>query len=63
MANLAKKSLVVDPGPLRELTRLGRFRTESEAVRDAITRALAIRQMREAIAGIQRRGSFGRHLK
>ncbi len=57
---LAKKSLVVDAKELRELVHKGRYRTESEAVRSAVSEALAIRRMQDAIADLQRRGTFGR---
>jgi Arc/MetJ-type ribon-helix-helix transcriptional regulator len=61
-SKLAKKSLVVNPEDLRHWTRIGGFRTESEAVRDAVAKALAIRKMQDAVASLQRRGTFGRHL-
>ena len=35
----------------------------TSAVRDAVAHALAIRQMQDAVAGLQRRGTFGRHLR
>ena len=59
---MAKKSLVVDESALRLWTRIGGFRNQSEAVRRAIEQALAIRQMQDAIARLQRRGTFGRRL-
>jgi len=58
-SELTKKSLVVDPRALREWTRLGGFRTESQALRAAVAGALAIRKMQGAIANIQKRGTFG----
>jgi len=63
ISSLAKKSLVVDAGELRELVDLGGHRNESEAVRAAVTEALAIRKMQRAIAGIQARRTFGRRLR
>jgi len=60
---LAKKSLVVDPQHLRDLVTVGGYRNESEAVRAAVATALAISRMRDAIAGLQSRGSFGRRLR
>lgn len=62
-AALAKKSLVVDPKLLREWVQLGGYRNESEAVRAAVAAALAIRRMQDAVAGLQARGTFGRHLR
>jgi Arc/MetJ-type ribon-helix-helix transcriptional regulator len=47
--NLAKKSLVVEADDLRQLVAVGGFRNESEAVRAAVSTALAIRQMQDAI--------------
>ena len=61
--DLAKRSLVVDARALRDWTRLGRYRSESEAVRAAVARALAIGRMQDAIAEIQKGGTFGRHLR
>ena len=61
-SNLAKKSLVVDARDLRDWVKLGGFRNESEAVRGAVAAAIAIRRMQDAIADIQRRGTFGRRL-
>jgi Arc/MetJ-type ribon-helix-helix transcriptional regulator len=58
----AKKSLVVDSKLLREWVAVGGYRSESEAVRAAVSTALAIRRLQEAIAGIQARGTFGRRL-
>ena len=60
-SNLAKKSLVVNERELRDWVRLG-FRNESEAVRGAVSAAIAIRRMQEAIGDLQRRGTFGRRL-
>ena len=60
---LAKKSLVVNPRALRQWTRAGKYRNDSEAVRAAIDTALAIRRMQDAVADLQARGTFGRHLK
>jgi len=57
---LTKRSVVVDLPELREWLRVGRFRTESEAIRVAVARSLAIEQMKAAVEGIQRRGTFGR---
>ena len=62
-SGLAKKSLVVDSGLLREWVQLGGYRTESEAVRAAVAAALAIRRMQDAIGGLQARGTFGRRLR
>jgi len=59
---LAKKSLVVNERDLRAWVRLGGFRNESEAVRGAVAAAIAIRRMQDAIADLQRRGTFGRRL-
>ncbi len=61
-SNLAKKSLVVNEPELRDWVRLGGFRNESEAVRGAVSAAIAIRRMQEAIGDLQRRGTFGRRL-
>ena len=61
-SNLAKKSLVVNERELRDWVRLGDFRNESEAVRGAVSAAIAIRRMPEAIGDLQRRGTFGRRL-
>jgi Arc/MetJ-type ribon-helix-helix transcriptional regulator len=61
-SNLAKKSLVVNERDLRAWVRLGGFRNESEAVRGAVAAAVAIRRMQDAIADLQRRGTFGRRL-
>jgi Arc/MetJ-type ribon-helix-helix transcriptional regulator len=61
-SNLAKKSLVVNERDLRAWVRLGGFRNESEAVRGAVAAAIAIRRMQDAIADLQRRGTFGRRL-
>lgn len=60
---LTKKSLAVDEADRREWVKVGGFRSESEAVRVAVTTALAIRRLRDAIAGIQARGTFGRRLR
>jgi Arc/MetJ-type ribon-helix-helix transcriptional regulator len=62
-AALAKKSLVIEPEALHRLVKVGRYRNESEAVRAAVAQALAISSMQDAVASIQRRGSFGRKLK
>ncbi len=62
-SELSKKSLVVNEKLLREWTRIGGYRTESEAVRAAVERALAIRRMQQAIDVLQRRRTFGRHLR
>jgi Arc/MetJ-type ribon-helix-helix transcriptional regulator len=59
-AALAKKSLVVEPEALDRLVKVGGYRNESEAVRAAVAEALAIRGMQDAIARLQRRGTFGR---
>jgi hypothetical protein len=56
---LTKRSLVVDLPELREWVRVGRYGTESEAVRAAVAEALAIRQMQDAIDRLQRRRTFG----
>jgi Arc/MetJ-type ribon-helix-helix transcriptional regulator len=61
-SSLAKKSLVVNERDLRAWVRLGGFRNESEAVRGAVAAAIAIRRMQDAIADLQRRGTFGRRL-
>jgi Arc/MetJ-type ribon-helix-helix transcriptional regulator len=61
-SNLAKKSLVVDEHELRDWVKLGRFRNESEAVRGAVSAAIAVRRMQDAIADLQRRRTFGRRL-
>lgn len=61
--SLAKKSLVVDAALLGELVEAGGYRNESEAVRAAVASAVAIRRMQEAIAGLQKRRSFGRRLR
>lgn len=58
-----KKSLVVDARALKEWTKLGGYRNESEAVRAAVAQALAIRTMQDAIAVLRRSRSFGRHLR
>ena len=60
---LAKRSLVVDLPVLQEWTKLGRYRTESEAVRAAVAQALAAQQMQAAMTRLQRRGTFGRRLR
>ena len=62
-SELAKRSLVIEPRALREWVRVGGYRNQSEAVRAAIDRALAIREMERAIARLQRRGTFGRHTR
>ncbi len=62
-AALAKKSLVVEPEALHRLVKVGRYRNESEAVRAAVAQALAISSLQDAVASIQRRGSFARNLK
>lgn len=61
--NLAKKSLVVEADDLRELVAVGGYRNESEAVRAAVSSALAIRQMQDAIRELQTGGTFGRRLR
>jgi Arc/MetJ-type ribon-helix-helix transcriptional regulator len=61
--NLAKKSLVVEANELRELVSVGGYRNESEAVRAAVSSALAIRQMQEAIRELQTGATFGRRLR
>ncbi|MEO8604657.1 MAG: hypothetical protein ABI629_18965 [bacterium] len=61
--NLAKKSLVVETDDLRELVAVGGYRNESEAVRAAVSSALAIRQMQAAIRELQGGGTFGRRLR
>ena len=61
-SNLAKKSLVVNERELRDWVRLGGFRNESEAVLGAVSAAIAIRRMQEAIGDLQRRRTFGRRL-
>jgi Arc/MetJ-type ribon-helix-helix transcriptional regulator len=61
-SSLAKKSLVVNERELRAWVRLGGFRNEPEAVRGAVAAAIAIRRMQDAIADLQRRGTFGRRL-
>jgi Arc/MetJ-type ribon-helix-helix transcriptional regulator len=61
-SNLAKKSLVLDERELRDWMRLGGFRNESEAVRTAVSNAVAIRRMQDAIRDLQERGTFGRRL-
>src|SRR5436309_3094284 len=61
-ANLAKRSLVVNERELREWVRLGGFRNESDAVRAAVSAAIAIRRMQDAISDLQRRRTFGRRL-
>jgi Arc/MetJ-type ribon-helix-helix transcriptional regulator len=61
--NLAKKSLVVEAADLRELVAVGGYRNESEAVRAAVSSALAIRQMQDAIRELQNGGTFGRRLR
>lgn len=61
--NLAKKSLVVEAEELRELVAVGGYRNESEAVRAAVSNALAIRQMQDAIRELQGGGTFGRRLR
>ena len=43
--------------------KVGRYRNQSEAVRAAVAQALAISSMQDAVASIQRRGSFGKNLK
>ncbi len=63
MSNLAKKSLVLDPKLLDQLMRLGEYRNASEAVRDAVARTLAIRQMQDAVADLRRGGRFGHRLR
>jgi Arc/MetJ-type ribon-helix-helix transcriptional regulator len=60
---LAKKSLVVDPAALRQWVEVGGYRNESEAVRGALERLLAIERMTRAIDRIQSRGTFGRNLR
>jgi Arc/MetJ-type ribon-helix-helix transcriptional regulator len=62
-ASLAKKSLVVEENDLREWVAVGRYRTESEAVRAAVATALAIRKMQDAIATLRAGGTFGRRLR
>ncbi len=62
-SELRKKSLVVDGRMLRRWVRMGRYRNESEAVRAAIARAVAIQQMTEAVHSLQQRGTFGRHTR
>jgi Arc/MetJ-type ribon-helix-helix transcriptional regulator len=57
---LSKRSVVVDLPELREWVRMGRFRTESEAVRAAVAQAVAIGGMKEAVASIRRRRTFAR---
>ena len=57
---LSKRSVVVDLLALREWLRLGRFRTESEAIRAAVAQAIAIERMKDAVESIQRRRTFGR---
>ncbi|MBI4704761.1 MAG: hypothetical protein HY744_26965 [Deltaproteobacteria bacterium] len=59
---LTKKSFVVDAGALREWVRAGAYRNDSEAVRAAIARALAVHGMQEAVRGLQSRGTFARQL-
>jgi len=61
-ANLAKRSLVVNERELRDWVRLGGFRNESDAVRAAVSAAIAIRHMQDAIGDLQRRRTFGRRL-
>lgn len=60
---LAKRSLVVDLEALQELARVGRYRSESEAVRAAVARALATEQMQAAVTRLQQRRTFGRRLR
>jgi Arc/MetJ-type ribon-helix-helix transcriptional regulator len=61
--NLAKKSLVVEADDLRQLVTVGGYRNESEAVRAAVSNALAIRQMQDAIRELQAGGTFGQRLR
>jgi Arc/MetJ-type ribon-helix-helix transcriptional regulator len=42
---------------------VGGYRNESEAVRAAVSSALAIRQMQDAIRELQTGGTFGRRLR
>ncbi len=49
-SELSKKSLVINSKSLRRWVKLGGFRTESEAVRAAVEKALAIRDMQDAMA-------------
>ena len=58
---LSKKSLVIDEPALRRWVKLGGFATESQAVRAAVDRMLAIGDMEAAIQRIHSRGTFGRH--
>lgn len=62
-SDLSKKSLVVHAGQLREWKTLGKYRTESEAVRDAVARSLAVRTMQDAIATLRAGHTFARHLR
>ncbi len=62
-SDLEKESLVVDARALREWVKLGGYKTKSEAVRAAVAKALAIRQMQDAIAVLQGGGTFGRRLR
>jgi Arc/MetJ-type ribon-helix-helix transcriptional regulator len=62
-SDLSKKSLVVHAGQLREWMALGKYRTESEAVRDAVARSLAIRKMQDAIAALRASRTFARHFR
>ncbi len=62
-SELSKKSLVVNSKSLRRWVSLGGFRTESEAVRAAVEKVLAIRDMQDAIKRLQQSRAFGRHLR
>ncbi len=62
-SELSKRSLVVNERLLREWVRLGGYKNESEAVRAAVARVLAIRKMQDAISLLQSRGTFGRKLR
>lgn len=57
MARLVRKNLMVDAESLRELAR-ERGTSESEAVRDAVTYALAAQEMVAALKGLHTIGAF-----
>jgi hypothetical protein len=57
MARLVRKNLMVDAEVLRDLAR-ERGTSESEAVRDAVTMALAAEEMVAALKGLHALGAF-----
>lgn len=57
---MSRKTLLLDPNKLKKLKKFLEVDSESEAVRQAIDRALAYREALQAARSIQRRGTFGR---